>query len=120
MRRFIRPFSIIRPNWTLTWKAPEPAPGTEYPFSISDIARAAAVLLGDDWAVESGYWGVTGTLESPDGEVFTVGVDGNGDLYVCRDLTYLTTKTIYLPDLTAADGLDASATAIAEAALSLS
>ncbi|MFD6783563.1 hypothetical protein [Streptomyces diastaticus] len=30
-----------------------PAPGTEYPFSVSDIARATAHMLGPEWDTES-------------------------------------------------------------------
>ncbi|MGW7090018.1 hypothetical protein ACWGH2_41915 [Streptomyces sp. NPDC054871] len=59
-----------------------PAPGTEYPYAVSDIARKAAELLGEGWGSESGYWGVTGQIHTPDGETVTIGVDHDGDLYV--------------------------------------
>ncbi|GAA2966742.1 hypothetical protein [Streptomyces enissocaesilis] len=55
------------------------------PFSISDTARQAAKLLGDDWHAESGYWGVTGEITTLDGARFIVGVDHEGDLYVYAD-----------------------------------
>lgn len=57
-----------------------PAPGTEYPFSISDIARAAAPLLGDDWQAEAGTWGASGTVMSPGKEnLYYVAVGDVGD-----------------------------------------
>ena len=59
-----------------------PAPGTEYPFSISDIARAAARILGPDWTAESGYWGVSGTLSGPRAAKFEFFVDEWGDLCI--------------------------------------
>ncbi|NML55101.1 hypothetical protein HHL19_35770 [Streptomyces sp. R302] len=59
-----------------------PAPGTEYPFSVSDIARAASRLLGPDWLAESGYWGITGTLSGPYIGKFTLLIDEEGDLYI--------------------------------------
>ncbi|MET8696870.1 hypothetical protein ABZV65_30520 [Streptomyces bauhiniae] len=56
-----------------------PAPGTEYPFSVSDIARATAPLLGADWHAESGPWGTTGRLSGPFIATFEIVVD-EGDL----------------------------------------
>ncbi|WP_416969414.1 hypothetical protein [Streptomyces sp. 4F14] len=60
-----------------------PAPGTEYTFSISDIARAAADLLGEKWCADSGAWGVRGYLQA-DGEShgYTLGVALSGVLHV--------------------------------------
>ncbi|MFB6700249.1 hypothetical protein [Streptomyces rubiginosohelvolus] len=57
-----------------------PEPGTEYPFSVSDIARAVSVILGDAWIAESGYWGTTGSLSGPFTASFTFLVDEEGDL----------------------------------------
>ncbi|MFI8206656.1 hypothetical protein [Streptomyces sp. NPDC085937] len=59
-----------------------PAPGTEYPFSISDIARATARILGPDWMAESGYWGVSGTLSGPRSAQFEFFIDEWGDLCI--------------------------------------
>lgn len=58
-----------------------PAPGTEFPFSISDIARAAAPLLGDDWQAEAGPWGASGTV-MPSGreDLYYVAVGDVGDM----------------------------------------
>ncbi|MCY0945689.1 hypothetical protein [Streptomyces antarcticus] len=63
----------------------EPAPGTEYPFAISDIARQAVKHLDEAWQAESGYWGVVGEITAPDATRFVVGVDHEGDLYVHSD-----------------------------------
>lgn len=59
-----------------------PAPGTEYPFSVSDIARATARLLGPDWMAESGAWGVSGTLSGPHSADFAFFVDEESDLCI--------------------------------------
>lgn len=70
---------------TTTAPAPatyDPAPGTEYPFSISDIARATARLLGDGWTAESGFWGVTGAVSGPYVTDFEFVVDYEGDLCI--------------------------------------
>ncbi|MEV0965523.1 hypothetical protein AB0J25_23585 [Streptomyces sp. NPDC049910] len=64
-----------------------PAPGTEYPFSISDIARATARLLGDGWTAESGSWGITGTLAGPCSTEFTFCVDYEDDLVIAYRYT---------------------------------
>jgi hypothetical protein len=96
--------------------APYPA-GTEYPFSISDIARSAAVVLGDGWHAESGHWGVTGQLTAPGGAALTVGVDYEGDLYVEAKTSLGDAE--YLPDVSAADGLADLAAAVAKAARTL-
>ncbi|MFI6142385.1 hypothetical protein ACIBCC_29865 [Streptomyces griseus] len=57
-----------------------PEPGTEYPFSVSDVARAVSALLGDDWMAESGHWGTTGKLSGLFVESFTFETDYEGDL----------------------------------------
>ncbi|MGW9032725.1 hypothetical protein ACWGQ5_54145 [Streptomyces sp. NPDC055722] len=64
---------------------PHPAPGTEYPFSISDLARATARLLGDGWDAESGPWGTSGTLSGPYITSFEFVVDYEGDLVILYD-----------------------------------
>ncbi|MFD5856116.1 hypothetical protein [Streptomyces chartreusis] len=65
-----------------------PAPGTEYPFSVSDIARATARLLGDGWTVESGAWGVSGKITGPYITDFTLVIDYEGDLCIDFDARY--------------------------------
>ncbi|MGW6569828.1 hypothetical protein [Streptomyces sp. NPDC054975] len=66
-----------------------PAPGTEYPFSISDIARRAVVILGPCWTAESGFMGVSGTISAPDSTTYLLAVGDLGDtvpeLYVELD-----------------------------------
>ncbi|MCX5078886.1 hypothetical protein OHA84_37325 (plasmid) [Streptomyces sp. NBC_00513] len=85
----------------------DPAPGTEYPFSISDIARQAVKLLGDDWHAESGYWGVTGEITTQDGARFIVGVDHEGDLYVHADKHAEPTFLFeYFDGISASDGVE--------------
>lgn len=56
-----------------------PALGTEYPFSIGDIAFATARVLGDGFTGDSGCWGVTGQVHGA-GDSSTIGVDYEGDL----------------------------------------
>lgn len=101
-----------------------PAPGTEYPFSVSDIARATARLLGADWTAESGPWGTTGTLTGPHSADFTFLVDEESDLLI--DYRYSTDDDfpehpelpdgvltcdsgVYLELASSTDGLDALA-----------
>ncbi|MFM9478610.1 MULTISPECIES: hypothetical protein [Streptomyces] len=59
-----------------------PAPGTEYPFSVSDIARTTAHLLGGRWSAQSDSWGTTGRLSGPRAAKFTFLVDEEGDLVI--------------------------------------
>ncbi|MET7622734.1 hypothetical protein [Streptomyces sp. NPDC005408] len=59
-----------------------PAPGAEYPYAVSDIARKAAEFLGEGWGSESGHWGTSGQIHTPGGETVTIGVDEEGELYV--------------------------------------
>ncbi|THA29838.1 hypothetical protein [Streptomyces sp. A1547] len=85
----------------------DPAPGTEYPFAVSDIARHAVKLVGDDWHAESGYWGVVGEITAPDGARFVVGVDHEGDLYVHADKhAEPTFRFEYFDGISASDGLE--------------
>ncbi|MFD9078135.1 hypothetical protein [Streptomyces erythrochromogenes] len=85
----------------------DPAPGTEYPFSVSDIARQAVKLLGDGWHAESGYWGVTGEITTLEGARFVVGVDHEGDLYVHADDNAEPTFLLeYFDSTSASEGLE--------------
>ncbi|MGW2109917.1 hypothetical protein [Streptomyces sp. NPDC001948] len=52
------------------------------PFTIADIAEAAARLLGSNWTSTPGPWDVTGEIHAPTGQGFTIGVDHDGDLWV--------------------------------------
>ncbi|MFF7415664.1 hypothetical protein [Streptomyces lydicus] len=75
-----------------------PAPGTEYPFSISDIARAAVRLLGTGWRAESGYWGITGAICGPYVAEFEFVVDYQGDLTITYTL-YEADDFPHIPEL---------------------
>ncbi|MEU5431123.1 hypothetical protein AB0H73_36720 [Streptomyces olivoreticuli] len=91
-----------------------PTPGTEYPFSVSDIGRAAVQLLGPDWHAESTPWGVGGHIQRDDEPGgYAVGIDDSGDLYVHADL--LDSGRTDLPGLCAADGLGTLAAHVAKA-----
>ncbi|GGY05074.1 hypothetical protein [Streptomyces minutiscleroticus] len=57
----------------------------EEPVSPFEVARAALVLLGDQWGVLPGPMGTTGHLHNGDGTPFTVGVCEAGHLYVRND-----------------------------------
>ncbi|MFD3515475.1 hypothetical protein [Streptomyces sp. NPDC058657] len=77
------------------------------PFSLSDTARQAVKLLGEDWHAESGYWGATGEITTLDGARFIVGVDHEGDLYVHADKrAEPTSLTEYFDCTSAFDGLE--------------
>ncbi|MCX5182590.1 hypothetical protein [Streptomyces sp. NBC_00268] len=101
-----------------------PAPGTEYAFSISDIARATAKLLGDGWMAESGSWGITGVVAGPYSTEFTFCIDYEDDLVI--EYQYSTDDDfpkkpelpdgvlrcdagVYLEEASSAKGLDALA-----------
>ncbi|MFE0058750.1 hypothetical protein [Streptomyces sp. NPDC059003] len=95
-----------------------PAPGTEYPFAVSDIGRAAVQILGPTWHAESLPWGVGAYIEE-EGEAFgyKLGVDEDGDLYVADDARGGNHTDL---DYTcSADGLDALAQRVADLLLSL-
>lgn len=82
-----------------------PAPGTEYPFAVSDIGHAAVARLGDGWKCEAWRWGVGAFLEHEGVGSFHLGVDDEGDLGVRLDESKVS------PDFyadSAADGLDAA------------
>ncbi|MFG2986174.1 hypothetical protein ACGFYQ_33820 [Streptomyces sp. NPDC048258] len=91
-----------------------PAPGTEYPFSISDIARAAAQLIGDDWDADAdaGCRGASGVMESADGDFYLVKVGDTGktneELYVECDV-----DRRILPNLGPGNALELLADAVA-------
>ncbi|MEU3317120.1 hypothetical protein ABZ743_31195 [Streptomyces sp. NPDC006662] len=98
----------------------DPVPGSEYPFSISDIARQAVKLLGDDWHAESGYWGVTGEIANGDGARFIVGVDLEGDLYAHADKNTEPTFLLdYFDCTSASDGLEEVATRVVAVVLDI-
>ncbi|MFK0279477.1 hypothetical protein ACIQVL_03250 [Streptomyces sp. NPDC090499] len=59
-----------------------PEPGYEYPFSVSDIARATAKLLGQGWTAESGSFGTSGTVFGPYVAKFVFSVDYEGELCI--------------------------------------
>ncbi|MGW0033030.1 hypothetical protein ACWDXD_24840 [Streptomyces sp. NPDC003314] len=107
-----------------------PTPGTEYPFSVSDIARAAIVLLGPDWHAESGAFGATGTISGPSTGRFGLLVDGEGDLLIevpqyegddwpespeLPDGIKDYDDGVYLEGASASDGLDSLAAKVAAA-----
>ncbi|MFJ9416659.1 hypothetical protein ACIRPT_21055 [Streptomyces sp. NPDC101227] len=101
-----------------------PAPGTEYPFSVADVGYAAVQLLGPTWQTEPVPWGVGAYLQH-DAETYgyLMLVDtecdpsSHGQLYICDDLN--SGSRSYLPDATAADGLDALASLVADTVRSL-
>ncbi|MFF3710286.1 hypothetical protein [Streptomyces phaeochromogenes] len=60
-----------------------PEPGTEYPFAVSDIGRAAADLLGNGWFADSGSWGVRTYLQTDDErDWYTLAVTESGVLHI--------------------------------------
>lgn len=60
-----------------------PEPGTEFPFAVSDIGRAAADVLGEEWFAESGAWGVRAYLQvDGENEGYTLAVTDGGVLHV--------------------------------------
>ncbi|MEW1892323.1 hypothetical protein [Streptomyces sp. NPDC085659] len=59
-------------------------PDDQTQFSIFDLARAAVRILGRDWAVKRGDWGVSATLFN-ESRTFLLCVDESGDL--CLDYT---------------------------------
>ncbi|MGW3335584.1 hypothetical protein ACWDF9_34165 [Streptomyces rubiginosohelvolus] len=99
-----------------------PEPGTEYPFSVSDIARAVSALLGDAWMAKStGSWGTTGTLSGPFIGDFAFETDYESDLTISfsryTDDNWPQTPTlpdgfeacdegVYLVGASASDGLE--------------
>ncbi|MEU5978494.1 hypothetical protein [Streptomyces sp. NPDC047315] len=60
--------------------APQPAPGTEHPFSVSDIAHATAKRLGTGWRAQPGPHGTTGTIQGPDGKSYLLAVGDIGNM----------------------------------------
>ncbi|MGW4254461.1 hypothetical protein [Streptomyces californicus] len=105
-----------------------PAPGVEYPFSISDIAHATALTLGPDWGADAGHWGITGHLFSPEDQPFTLLVDIEGDLCLTYDRDDQWPENpqlpvaarefcagVFLPHVCVTDGLDHIAQQLAAA-----
>ncbi|MER6230935.1 hypothetical protein ABT169_17550 [Streptomyces sp. NPDC001616] len=72
-----------------------PAPSTEYPYAISDIAHKAAKLLGPDWVSMPHRWGTRGHVTSPAGELVVLGIDHDEDLYVLGPTSL---EPVYLED----------------------
>ncbi|MGW0562867.1 hypothetical protein ACWDZ4_20165 [Streptomyces sp. NPDC003016] len=72
-----------------------PAPSTEYPYAVSDIAHQAAELLGPDWTSMPQRWGTRGHVTSPAGELVVLGVDHEEDLYVLGPTSL---EPVYLED----------------------
>ncbi|MFG3142754.1 hypothetical protein ACGFZA_41940 [Streptomyces sp. NPDC048211] len=104
-----------------TLRMGHPAPGVEYPFSISDIAYATARLLGPDWSADAGHWGITGYLFGPYAASFTFLIDVEGDLCMTYALTAADgwpespqlpagfqefSAGVFLPGACVADGVD--------------
>ncbi len=63
-----------------------PEPGTEYPFSVGDIAYATARRLGPGWGADAGYWGTQGSIWGPYTATFTLLIDIEGDLSMHYDV----------------------------------
>lgn len=113
-----------------TLRMHHPAPGIEYPFSISDITHAAAALLGSEWSADAGHWGICGYLWGPYTASFTLLVDIEGDLCLVYDCSATDewpesphlphgvlpfSAGLYLPDVCVTDGLDHIAQQLAAA-----
>lgn len=81
-----------------------PAPSTEYPYAVSDIAHKAAELLGPDWTSMSLRWGTRGRITSPAGEQVVIAVDEDEDLYVNGPTSL---EPVYLEDAMPPRSLDA-------------
>ncbi|MFI1012600.1 hypothetical protein [Streptomyces sp. NPDC020965] len=98
-----------------------PAPGTEYPFSVSDIGRATVQILGPDWHAESTPWGVAATVEHQGAPsvAYRLDVDRDGDLYVSVSADWGDESRVYLSDACSVDGLPALAHRVADALRSL-
>ncbi|MFG2141905.1 hypothetical protein [Streptomyces sp. NPDC048650] len=95
-----------------------PAPGTQHPFSVSDIGDAAVQLLGPDWEAEPVPWGVGASIEHKDetfGYLLLVDTGRHpmthGVLYVADDSD--SGSRTYLRDATTADSLPSLAARIA-------
>ncbi|MFF5304826.1 hypothetical protein ACFY5F_36260 [Streptomyces sp. NPDC013161] len=88
-----------------------PEPGTEFPFSVSDIGRAAADLLGDEWSASSGLWGVRAYLQADEEDGgYTLAVSDSGVLHIA------TAPEVYRTDIFAvwpSDGLGSIAARVA-------
>ncbi|MFE8979087.1 hypothetical protein ACFYM7_37610 [Streptomyces cyaneofuscatus] len=98
-----------------------PAPGTECPYSVADIAYATARALGKDWAAEALHWGTGATLHGPHTSHFTFLIDVEGNLCLTYDQAsadawpdtpdlprgvHEYNAGIYLPDASSPDDLD--------------
>ncbi|MGW4221481.1 hypothetical protein ACWEJZ_31250 [Streptomyces bacillaris] len=107
-----------------------PAPGTEYPYSVADIAYATARATGPHWTAEALPWGISATLHGPYTAHFTLLIDVEGDLCLTYDraaadgwpdtpdlppAAHAYAAGIYLPDATSTDDLDDLAQQLAAA-----
>ncbi|MEU5373804.1 hypothetical protein ABZ362_33395 [Streptomyces sp. NPDC005951] len=107
-----------------------PAPGTEYPFSVGDIAYATARRLGPGWNADAGYWGTQGSIWGPYTASFTLLIDVEGDLSMHYDVAASdewpdapqlprgvqeSSAGLFLPDACVTDGLDHIANQLAAA-----
>ncbi|MFG2603139.1 hypothetical protein ACGFT2_06235 [Streptomyces sp. NPDC048514] len=60
-----------------------PESGAEFPFAVSDIGRAAAGLLGSEWAAVSECWGVRANLQTDsESHAYTLAVTDSGVLHI--------------------------------------
>ncbi|MFI1012599.1 hypothetical protein [Streptomyces sp. NPDC020965] len=91
-----------------------PEPGTEFPFSISDIARAAVKILGPDWRAASLSWGTCALVEQV-GETpsrYLLAVDEDSDLYVKPVRS--DQSTMFLMDVSPSYGVDVLGSNVAD------
>ncbi|MEW1700770.1 hypothetical protein ACIQCR_16845 [Streptomyces sp. NPDC093249] len=90
-----------------------PAPGTEYPFSVSDIGRAAVQLLDPLWHAESVAYGVAARLtRHGSAREFLLGVDRDGDMYLTDEASG--EDRSYFLHCYATDGLGSLARSVAD------
>ncbi|MEV1040514.1 hypothetical protein AB0J01_28270 [Streptomyces sp. NPDC050204] len=89
-----------------------PAPGTEYPYAVSDIAHRALCSSARTGGRRPTP-GASRARYTPDGENVTIGVDHEGDLYVNGPTSL---EPVYLTDVSAPHDLEAL-TSVAEAVI---
>ncbi|MGW5804039.1 hypothetical protein ACWFQ7_33535 [Streptomyces bacillaris] len=108
-----------------------PPPGTEYPYSVADIAYATARAIGPDWSAMALPWGISATLSSSRYTAhFTLLIDVEGDLCLTYDQAaadgwpdtpglprgvHAYAAGIYLPDASSTDDLEHLAQQLATA-----
>ncbi|WP_432091428.1 hypothetical protein [Streptomyces sp. NRRL F-5630] len=59
-----------------------PAPGAQFPYSVSDIGHAVVRLLGESWTCEPRTAGVSATVTHDDGTCIAIGVGEEGYLWI--------------------------------------